>query len=32
MEIKKLNETAIAIFTKSEEETDELIKELENLE
>lgn len=28
MEIKKLNETAVAIFTKSEEETDKLIKKL----
>lgn len=30
IEIKKLNATAIAIFTESEEETDKIIKELKN--
>lgn len=32
VEIKKLNETAVGIFTKSEKETDKIIKELKACE
>lgn len=31
IEIKKLNETAVAVFTDSEEQTNEIIKKLEGL-